>query len=143
MLDPWRPGWFRLAAVALVVAMAAPAIKEPGALPRPTVEQPARHVEGFRAVPDRLPGRRDHWSQRFFDLMADFRYVPGGRIMAAMGSGAGVTAQEVTVGLLKYSGTFSHVITAYGEKGIAKRRVIAYGTRAGLGHRSRRHRRSW
>ncbi len=44
-----------------------------------------------------LPGRRDYWSTRFFDLMADFRYVPGGRIMAAMGSGAGVTAQNCYV----------------------------------------------
>ncbi len=44
-----------------------------------------------------LPGRREHWSQRFFDLMANFRYVPGGRIMAAMGSGAGVTAQNCYV----------------------------------------------
>ena len=42
-------------------------------------------------------GRQDHWSQKFFDLLSNFRYVPGGRIMAAMGSGAGVTAQNCYV----------------------------------------------
>ncbi len=57
-LRPIRPETQRLA-VADVVAMAAPAIKEPGALAGPAVEQAARHVEGFRAVTDRLPGRGD------------------------------------------------------------------------------------
>lgn len=44
-----------------------------------------------------LPSRQDVWAQRYFDLLAGFRYVPGGRILAAMGSGAGVTAQNCYV----------------------------------------------
>lgn len=37
------------------------------------------------------------WSERFFDLLKGFKYIPGGRIMAAMGSSAGVTAQNCYV----------------------------------------------
>ncbi|OAI40169.1 hypothetical protein AYO38_06310 [bacterium SCGC AG-212-C10] len=44
-----------------------------------------------------VANRQDVWSKRFFDLLAGFRYVPGGRILAAMGSGAGVTAQNCYV----------------------------------------------
>ena len=35
---------------------------------------------------------REEWAQRFYSLMEDSRYVPGGRILKAMGTGAGVTA---------------------------------------------------
>ena len=38
------------------------------------------------------PPRRIEWAERFYSLMEDSRYVPGGRILAAMGTGAGVTA---------------------------------------------------
>ena len=37
------------------------------------------------------------WSDRFYDLLRGFKYIPGGRIMAAMGSSAGVTAQNCYV----------------------------------------------
>lgn len=40
---------------------------------------------------------REEWAQRFYSLMEDSRYVPGGRILAAMGTGAGVTAQNCYV----------------------------------------------
>ncbi|HXU23497.1 MAG TPA: adenosylcobalamin-dependent ribonucleoside-diphosphate reductase [Tepidiformaceae bacterium] len=38
-----------------------------------------------------------YWGDRFYDLLSGFKYVPGGRIMAAMGSGAEVTAQNCYV----------------------------------------------
>ncbi len=37
------------------------------------------------------------WTERFLDLLWGFRYVPGGRINHAMGTGAGVTAQNCYV----------------------------------------------
>lgn len=40
---------------------------------------------------------REEWAQRFYSLMEDSRYVPGGRILAAMGTGAGVTASNCYV----------------------------------------------
>ena len=57
--------------------------------------------EAWRRVADavagsRTPSRR-YWGDRFYDLLRGFKYVPGGRIMAAMGSGADVTAQNCYV----------------------------------------------
>ena len=40
---------------------------------------------------------RETWSGRFYDLLRGFKYIPGGRIMAAMGTGAQVTAQNCYV----------------------------------------------
>lgn len=40
---------------------------------------------------------REEWAQRFYSLMENSRYVPGGRILAALGTGAGVTAQNCYV----------------------------------------------
>ncbi|MGK2966188.1 MAG: adenosylcobalamin-dependent ribonucleoside-diphosphate reductase [Tepidiformaceae bacterium] len=37
------------------------------------------------------------WAHRFYALLDDFKFVPGGRILAAMGSRAGVTAQNCYV----------------------------------------------
>ncbi|MCZ2110353.1 MAG: adenosylcobalamin-dependent ribonucleoside-diphosphate reductase [Dehalococcoidia bacterium] len=37
------------------------------------------------------------WRDHFYELLHGFRYIPGGRIMAAMGSHAGVTAQNCYV----------------------------------------------
>ena len=47
----------------------------------------------LREAPDQV----DYWTARFFDLQDKERYVPGGRIMAAMGTGTGVTAQNCYV----------------------------------------------
>jgi len=40
---------------------------------------------------------KELWSQNFLALLNGFRYLPGGRITAAMGTGAGVTAQNCYV----------------------------------------------
>jgi ribonucleoside-diphosphate reductase alpha chain len=32
-----------------------------------------------------VPGQRDHWRQRFLDIMADFSFLPAGRILAGAG----------------------------------------------------------
>ncbi|HEX6032753.1 MAG TPA: adenosylcobalamin-dependent ribonucleoside-diphosphate reductase, partial [Tepidiformaceae bacterium] len=57
--------------------------------------------EAWRRVADAVAAHdedtKDVWSQRFFDLLNDFKYIPGGRIIAAMGTGAGVTAQNCYV----------------------------------------------
>lgn len=41
--------------------------------------------------------QRGYWRGAFFELLKDFRYVPGGRIMHAMGTGSSVTAQNCYV----------------------------------------------
>jgi ribonucleoside-diphosphate reductase alpha chain len=50
-----------------------------------------RRVSSAVAEAEAEPAREE-WAQRFYSLMEDSRYVPGGRILAAMGTGAGVTA---------------------------------------------------
>lgn len=40
---------------------------------------------------------KEKWASIFYELLSDFRYVPGGRISAAMGSGSSVTAQNCYV----------------------------------------------
>ncbi len=49
------------------------------------------------AVADHPQTDRETWSARFYDLLRGFQYIPGGRIMASMGTGAGVTAQNCYV----------------------------------------------
>ncbi|HEY5477393.1 MAG TPA: ribonucleotide reductase N-terminal alpha domain-containing protein, partial [Tepidiformaceae bacterium] len=57
--------------------------------------------EAWRRVADAVaahdPDTQTTWSERFYDLLDGFKYVPGGRIIAAMGTGAGVTAQNCYV----------------------------------------------
>lgn len=58
--------------------------------------------EAWRRVADAVarqesPSEAPAWADRYFDLLDDFKFVPGGRIMAAMGSPAGVTAQNCYV----------------------------------------------
>ncbi len=57
--------------------------------------------EAWRRVADAVaahdPDTQALWSERFYDLLDGFKYVPGGRIIAAMGTGAGVTAQNCYV----------------------------------------------
>ncbi|MEX0784607.1 MAG: LAGLIDADG family homing endonuclease [Dehalococcoidia bacterium] len=49
------------------------------------------------AVAGHDPETQGEWTERFFDLLNGFKYIPGGRIIAAMGTGAGVTAQNCYV----------------------------------------------
>ncbi|MGH2609996.1 MAG: ribonucleotide reductase N-terminal alpha domain-containing protein, partial [Tepidiformaceae bacterium] len=49
------------------------------------------------AVAGHDPETQGQWTERFFDLLNGFKYIPGGRIIAAMGTGAGVTAQNCYV----------------------------------------------
>jgi len=49
------------------------------------------------AVADHPQTDQETWRERFYDLLRGFQYIPGGRIMAAMGTGAGVTAQNCYV----------------------------------------------
>src|SRR6266508_2702058 len=35
--------------------------------------------------------KQRYWSQRFYDLLSDFKFVPGGRILSGAGTGAEVT----------------------------------------------------
>ena len=57
--------------------------------------------EAWRRVANAVAGHdqtdQGAWQDRFYDLLRDFKYIPGGRIMAAMGSSAGVTAQNCYV----------------------------------------------
>ena len=57
--------------------------------------------EAWRRVADAVAGHdvadADTWGARFYDLLRGFKYIPGGRIMAAMGTTAGVTAQNCYV----------------------------------------------
>jgi ribonucleoside-diphosphate reductase alpha chain len=57
--------------------------------------------EAWRRVANAVAGHdqvdQGAWQDRFYDLLRGFKYIPGGRIMAAMGSSAGVTAQNCYV----------------------------------------------
>ena len=56
-----------------------------------------RRVSAAVAEHEKTVALREEWSSRFMDLLNGFRYLPGGRITAAMGTGAGVTAQNCYV----------------------------------------------
>ncbi len=57
--------------------------------------------EAWRRVADAVAGHdltdRAAWAEKFYDLLSGFKYIPGGRILSAMGTGAGVTAQNCYV----------------------------------------------
>jgi ribonucleoside-diphosphate reductase alpha chain len=44
-----------------------------------------------RAIAAVEPRDRAHWEQKFFDLLQDFKFLPGGRILAGAGTGRSVT----------------------------------------------------
>lgn len=44
-----------------------------------------------RALAEAEDERREVWEQRFYELLADFRFLPGGRILAGAGAGHRVT----------------------------------------------------
>lgn len=56
--------------------------------------------EAWKRVADAVAAHEEDegaWRERFFSLLSGFKYIPGGRIIAAMGTGAGVTAQNCYV----------------------------------------------
>ncbi len=59
------------------------------------VVRDARVEDSWRRVARALAGvettERQHWERRFFDLLADFRFLPGGRILAGAGTDYDVT----------------------------------------------------
>jgi ribonucleoside-diphosphate reductase alpha chain len=57
-----------------------------------TLEDTFRRVAGAAAGPEKGGKRvRGRWASRFHDAMADFGFLPGGRILAGAGSGRAVT----------------------------------------------------
>jgi len=50
----------------------------------------ARVARGIAEV-ERTPEKRAEWEKNFYDMLADFQFVPGGRILAGAGSGHAVT----------------------------------------------------
>ncbi|MBA2682370.1 MAG: Hint domain-containing protein, partial [Ktedonobacteraceae bacterium] len=50
----------------------------------------ARVARGIAAV-EKTPEQQAHWEKRFYEALADFQFVPGGRILAGAGSGHEVT----------------------------------------------------
>jgi ribonucleoside-diphosphate reductase alpha chain len=56
-----------------------------------------KRVSSAVAAHEKTEALRDEWSDKFMDLLDGFKYLPGGRITAAMGTEAGVTAQNCYV----------------------------------------------
>jgi ribonucleoside-diphosphate reductase alpha chain len=54
-------------------------------------EEAWRRVANAIASVELTPELRAHWSGRFFDALRDFKFVPGGRILAGAGTGHRVT----------------------------------------------------
>jgi ribonucleoside-diphosphate reductase alpha chain len=50
----------------------------------------ARIARGIAAV-EETDEQKTHWEKRFYDVLKDFQFVPGGRILAGAGSGHAVT----------------------------------------------------
>jgi ribonucleoside-diphosphate reductase alpha chain len=53
-----------------------------------TIEDTWRRVARAVAVPERDP---EHWAERFYAAMSDFRFLPAGRVIAGAGAGRQVT----------------------------------------------------
>lgn len=49
-----------------------------------------RVAEGIAAV-ESTPEKQVYWSERFYEALSDFKFVPGGRILAGAGTGTAVT----------------------------------------------------
>lgn len=57
----------------------------------PSPEVMWRRVARGIAEVEQSPESRSHWEAQFYDIMRDFKFVPGGRILAGAGSGHAVT----------------------------------------------------
>jgi ribonucleoside-diphosphate reductase alpha chain len=60
-----------------------------GGAPEPDIDATWDRVA--RALASVEPRDREHWAQRFRDALADFRFLPGGRILAGAGTARRVT----------------------------------------------------
>ena len=47
-------------------------------------------AQGIAAV-EPTPEKQAHWTERFYEALSDFKFVPGGRILAGAGTGTAVT----------------------------------------------------
>jgi len=73
------------------------------------------------------PGGRKKWAKKFYDAMENFKYVPGGRILAGAGTGYSVTyyncfvlpsPQDSRQGILKTLGEMIEIMARGGGVGI-------------------------
>jgi ribonucleoside-diphosphate reductase alpha chain len=64
-------------------------LQAPGQAPEPTID--ASWARVARALASVEPADAPIWERRFADVLADFRFLPGGRILAGAGSGRRVT----------------------------------------------------
>ena len=62
---------------------------EPGGVPEPTVETTWERVA--LAVAGAEPNRQNDWRERFYAMLSDWRFLPGGRILAGAGTSHRVT----------------------------------------------------
>jgi ribonucleoside-diphosphate reductase alpha chain len=80
-----------------------------GAVVDKTIEESWRRVASALAAPEREPGL---WEERFFEALADFKFLPAGRVLAGAGSGRAVTLFNCFVmGTIPddMSGIFAHL----------------------------------
>ena len=54
-------------------------------------EQMWRRVAAGIAAVEPTPEKQAYWSERFYEALSDFKFVPGGRILAGAGTGTAVT----------------------------------------------------
>ena len=50
-----------------------------------------RRIAGGIAAVEPTPEKQAYWSERFYEALSDFKFVPGGRILAGAGTGTAVT----------------------------------------------------
>lgn len=72
----------------------------------------ARVARGIAAV-EQTEEKRQEWEQKFYDVLKDFQFVPGGRILAGAGTGHEVTAYNCMP-------PDQEILTAEGYKPIAQ-----------------------
>jgi ribonucleoside-diphosphate reductase alpha chain len=82
---------------------------EGGTVVDKTIEESWRRVATALAAPEREP---EAWAERFYEALADFKFLPAGRVMAGAGSGRNVTLFNCFVmGTIPddMSGIFAHL----------------------------------
>ena len=82
---------------------------EGGVVVDKTIEESWRRVATALAAPEREP---EAWAERFYEALADFKFLPAGRVMAGAGSGRNVTLFNCFVmGTIPddMSGIFAHL----------------------------------
>ncbi len=68
------------------------ALKDRAGQPTETApEQMWRRIAGGIAAVEPTPEKQAYWSERFYEALSGFKFVPGGRILAGAGTGTAVT----------------------------------------------------